>query len=99
MSLTQQSGLTRQLTLILSEMEDVLDLRVSRVFSSRKLLSSKLEPIPESEHEIQRERPLQLTLVITSSDVHQPSVINGNNYIVESYLFFYFVGKKLSILC
>ena len=62
-------GLVKQLTFILSEIEDVLDLRVRRVFSSRKLLSSKLEPMPESEQEIQRDLLLQLTLVIILSDV------------------------------
>ena len=44
-----------QLTLILSEMEEVRDLRGSRVFSSRKLESSKLDPRLESEHEMHRD--------------------------------------------
>ena len=61
--------LARQLTFILSEIEDVLDLLVRRVFSSRKLLSSKLEPKPESEQEIQRDLLLKLSLVIILSDV------------------------------
>ena len=52
-----------------------------RVFSSRKLLSSKLEPKPESEQEIQRDLLLQLTRVITLSDVQQEGLINGNNFV------------------
>lgn len=43
------------LTLILSEMEEVRDLRGSRVFSSRKLESSKLDPRLESEQEMHRD--------------------------------------------
>ena len=48
-----------KLTFILSEMEDVLDLLGSKVFSRRKLESSKLEPTPESEQEMHRDRLLE----------------------------------------
>ena len=44
-----------KLTLILSEMEEVLDLLGRSVFSRRKLESSKLDPTPESEQEMQRD--------------------------------------------
>ena len=40
-------------------MEDVLDLLGSKVFSRRKLESSKLEPTPESEQEMHRDRLLE----------------------------------------
>ena len=48
-----------KLTFILSEMEDVLDLLGSKVFSRRKLESSKLDPTPESEQEMHRDRLLE----------------------------------------
>ena len=51
------------LTFILSETEDVLDLLGRSVFSRRKLESSKLDPTPESEQEIQRD--LLLVKIIT----------------------------------
>ena len=40
-------------------MEEVLDLLGRSVFSRRKLVSSKLEPTPESEQEMQRDLLLQ----------------------------------------
>ena len=50
-------------TLILSEMEAVLDLLGSSVLSRRRLESSKLEPTPESVQEMQRDLRLKMSIV------------------------------------
>ena len=54
-------------TLILSEMELVLDLLGSRVLSRRRLESSKLEPTPESEQEMHRDLRLEMEPILSST--------------------------------
>ena len=57
-------------TLILSEMELVLDLLGSRVLSRWRLESSKLEPTPESEQEMHRDLRLQLEQIFIKFQKH-----------------------------
>ena len=52
-------------TFILSEMELVLDLLGSRVLSSWRLESSKLEPTPESEQEMHRDLRLEMEPILS----------------------------------